>query len=100
LRPPVKVTLADYAGFIEDYPYPYVFGRLGWEFPCITPSDWEASNAIGPNTPEMLADWKAALDNVVRAQECSRRSFIHHGWSTPEQWVELIDYAQKTYGSA
>jgi hypothetical protein len=27
---------------IDDYPYPYVIGRLCWEFPCATPSDWEA----------------------------------------------------------
>src|SRR5262249_8624954 len=27
---------------IEDYPYPYVVGRLCWEFPCVVPSDWSA----------------------------------------------------------
>ena len=54
MRPPVKVSLADYAGFIEDYPYPYIFGKLAWEFPCVTPSDWQASNALGPKTETML----------------------------------------------
>jgi putative membrane-bound dehydrogenase-like protein len=98
LRPPVKVSLADYAGFIEDYPYPYVFGKLAWEFPCATPSDWQASNALGPKTQTMLDDWKAALDAVVRAQGVFTSVFHPHGWSGPEQWVEFIDYAQRTYG--
>ncbi len=99
MRPPVKVSLADYAGFIEDYPYPYVLGKLAWEFPCMTPSDWQASNALGPKTAEMLGDWKAALDAVVRAQGVFTSVFHPHGWSTPEQWVALIDYAQSTYGA-
>ena len=99
LKPPVKVSLADYAGFIEDYPYPYVFGKLAWEFPCMTPSDWQASNALGPKTPTMLDDWKAALDAVVRAQGVFTSVFHPHGWSGPEQWVEFIDYAKQKYGS-
>ena len=99
LRPPVKLSLADYAGFIEDYPYPYVFGKLAWELPCMTPSDWQASNALGPKTAAMLDDWKAALDAVVRAQGVFTSVFHPHGWSAPEQWVEFIDYAQRTYGS-
>jgi len=98
LRPPVKVSLADYAGFIEDYPYPYVFGKLAWEFPCMTPSDWQASNALGPKTPTMLDDWKAALDSVVRAQGVFTAVLHPHGWSGAEQWVEFIDYAQQAYG--
>src|SRR5262249_48388737 len=36
---------------IEDYPYPYVIGRLCWEFPCVTPSDWEANHLHKPNHP-------------------------------------------------
>ena len=99
MRPPVKVSLADYAGFIEDYPYPYVFGKLAWEFPCITPSDWQASNALGPKTGEMLDDWKAALDAVVKARGVFTSVFHPHGWSTPEQWVEFIGHVQRTYGA-
>ena len=29
---------------IDDYPYPYVIGRLCWEFPCVAPSDWSAQH--------------------------------------------------------
>ena len=98
LKPPTKISLRDYAGFIEDYPYPYVVGKLCWEFPCITPSDWQAFNAHGAKNPETLADWKAALDWVVGKQGVMTTVFHPHGWSTPEQWVEFIGYAQEKYG--
>ncbi len=98
LKPPTKVSLRDYAGFIEDYPYPYVVGKLCWEFPCITPSDWQAFNAQGAKNPETLADWKAALDWVVSKQGVMTTVFHPHGWSSPEQWVEFIGYAQEKYG--
>lgn len=98
LKPPMKRAFNDYAGFIEDYPYPYVIGKVGWEFPCMVPSDWEAFNVFGPKSSTMLDDWKTALDYTVKAQGVFTAVFHPHGWSSPEQWVELIDYAQKTYG--
>jgi hypothetical protein len=44
----------------------------------------------------MLEDWKAALDHVVEAKGVFTAVFHPHGWSAPEQWVEFIDYAEKT----
>ncbi len=98
MHPPMKLTLGDYAGSIADYPYPYVIGKLCWEFPCMVPSDFESSNLQGPNSPVMLEDWKAALDHVVEKQGVFTAVFHPHGWSDPQQWVDLIDYAEKTYG--
>ncbi len=99
LRPPMKKTLGDYAGFIDDYPYPYIIGNTCWEFPCIVPSDWESYNAIGAKAPVMLEDWKAGLDGVVAKQGVFTAVFHPHGWSAPAQWVEFIDFAQRTYGT-
>jgi putative membrane-bound dehydrogenase-like protein len=99
MRPPMKRSLGDYAGYIDDYPYPYTIGNLSWELPCIVPSDWESFNMQGPKTQVMLDDWKAALDDVVKKQGVFTAVFHPHGWSGPEQWVELIDYAQQTYGT-
>lgn len=98
MRLPMKLSLGNYAGFIDDYPYPYVVGKLCWEFPCIVPSDWESFNVQGANSSTMLEDWKAALDHVVQKQGVFTAVFHPHGWSAPEQWVALIDYAEKTYG--
>jgi len=53
---------------IENYPYPYVIGKLCWEFPCMTPSDWQAQHLHKSNNPQTVHDWKAALDCTVIKQ--------------------------------
>ena len=93
-----RVSLKNYAGYIEDYPYPYVVGKLCWQFPCMVPSDWEAFNLFGPTNATLLADWKAALDAVVLKQGVFTFVFHPHGWSSPQQFVEFIDYAVKKHG--
>ena len=91
-------TMESYMGTIEDYPYPFVINRLCWEFPCTVPSDWEAQNLIGNQNPQMLEDWKRALDVTVKKKGTMNLVFHPQGWSSSAQFVELIDYAQKTYG--
>jgi putative membrane-bound dehydrogenase-like protein len=83
---------------IEDYPYPYVIGRLCWEFPCMAPSDWEAQHLQKPNNPQTVRDWEAALDAVVTKQGVFTMVFHPHNWIKNEQIVELIDYADRKYG--
>src|SRR5262249_20950230 len=83
---------------IEDYPYPYVIGRTCWEFPCVTPSDWEASHLHRAGNPLTVRDWKAALDVTVRKQGTFNLVFHPHGWIRNEQIVDFIDYAATKYG--
>jgi putative membrane-bound dehydrogenase-like protein len=83
---------------IEDYPYPYVIGRLCWEFPCVTPSDWQAHHYHGSNNPRTVRDWKAALDATVLKQGVFTMVFHPHGWIKNEHIVDLIDYAVAKYG--
>ena len=83
---------------IEDYPYPYVIGRLCWEFPCVMPSDWLAQHRHQPNNPVTLADWKAALDATVIKQGVFCLIFHPHGWIRNEQIVDLIDHAVTKHG--
>lgn len=83
---------------IENYPYPYVIGRLCWQFPCVTPSDWQAQHFHKPNNPETLRDWKAALDCTVIKQGVMCLVFHPHGWCKNDQIVELIDYAVAKHG--
>ena len=92
------VPFASFANEIHDYPYPYVIGKLCWEFPCAVPSDWESFNIQGKVNPRLLADWKAALDATVLKQ--GTMSFVFHpwGWSNPQQIVDFIEYAQSRYG--
>lgn len=37
-----------FATTVENYPYPYVIGKTGWEFPFTVPSDWTAQNLQEP----------------------------------------------------
>lgn len=83
---------------IEDYPYPYVIGRLCWQFPCVTPSDWQAQHSQKPNNPETVRDWKAALDCTVIKQGVMCLVFHPHGWCKSDQIIELIDYAVAKHG--
>ena len=62
------VPFPSFANDIRDYPYPYVIGKLCWEFPCVTPSDWQSHNIQGDANPQLLADWEAQLDATVLKQ--------------------------------
>ena len=92
------VPFDSFVNTIEDYPYPYVIGRLCWEFPCATPSDWQAQHLHGPNNPKTVEDWKRQLDATVIKQGVMPVVFHPHGWISNSQIVEFVDYAAKTYG--
>jgi polysaccharide deacetylase len=83
---------------IENYPYPYVIGNLCWEFPCMTPSDWQAQHLQTPKNPKTVEDWRAALDCTVLKQGVMTMVFHPHGWIRNDQLVELIDYAVEKHG--
>lgn len=84
---------------IEDYPYPYIIGRLCWEFPCTVPSDWEAQHLHGVNDPRSVEDMKAAIDAAVLKRGVYVLVFHPHGWIRNDQIVELIDHAVANYGA-
>ena len=83
---------------IENYPYPYVIGRLCWEFPCVVPSDWEAQNLHRPFNPVTVEDLKKALDATVIKKGIMPIVFHPHGWIRNEQMVDLIDFSVQKYG--
>jgi hypothetical protein len=83
---------------IENYPYPYVIGKVCWEFPCMTPSDWQAQHLHKPNNPITVQDWKAALDCTVIKQGVFCMVFHPHGWIKSDQVIELIDHAVSKHG--
>jgi putative membrane-bound dehydrogenase-like protein len=95
----IRKSMKSFVTTIEDYPYPYVIGRLCWEFPAMVPSDWEAFNRHGATNPVTVADWKAALDAVVLKQGVFSFIFHPHGWIRADQMVEFIDYALSRHGA-
>jgi Polysaccharide deacetylase len=88
----------DFVNWIENYPYPYVIGRYCWQFPCMTPSDWQAHHLHQSNNPITLNDWKAALDCTVVKKGVFSMVFHPHGWIKAEQIIDFIDYAEKKHG--
>ncbi len=88
----------DFVNWIENYPYPYVIGQHCWQFPCMTPSDWEAQFLHKPNNPLTVRDWKAALDCTVAKKGVFNLVFHPHGWIKAEQVIELIDHAVAKHG--
>lgn len=93
-----EVTHDRFVNYIENYPYPYVIDRLCWEFPCMTPSDWEANFLHQPNNPKTVDDLKAALDITVLKQGVMNFVFHPHGWIRADQVIELIDHAVTRHG--
>jgi putative membrane-bound dehydrogenase-like protein len=92
------VPFESFVNTIEDYPYPYILGRLCWEFPCATPSDWQAQYVQKNANPQTTDDWKRQLDVTVTKRGVMTMVFHPYGWSSPQQFVELIDYATTKYG--
>jgi putative membrane-bound dehydrogenase-like protein len=88
----------EFVNTIEDYPYPYPIGRLCWEFPCATPSDWQAQFRHRPKNELTVRDWYACLDATVKKKGTMNLVFHPHGWIDNAQIVQLIDYAHATYG--
>jgi putative membrane-bound dehydrogenase-like protein len=89
----------DFVTTIENYPYPYVIGRMCWQFPCVVPSDWEAQFLHKPFNPQTVEDLKAAIDCTVVKQGVFNLVFHPHGWIRNDQVVELIDHAQQKHGN-
>jgi hypothetical protein len=93
------VPFPSFVNTIENYPYPYVIGRLCWEFPCAVPSDWEAQYLNKPFSPLTVEDMKASIDAVVIKKGVFNFVFHPHGWIKPEQVVELIDHVVAKHGN-
>ena len=92
------VPFESFVNTIEDYPYPYVMGGTFWQFPCGTPSDWQAQNLHKPDNPKTVEDWKALLDATVAKRGVMNLVFHPHNWIKPQQLVELVDYSVTKHG--
>ena len=83
---------------IENYPYPYVIGRLVWEVPCLMPSDWDAQHLNGKCSPKTVADLKRAVDATIIKRGIFSLCFHTHGWIANDQVIEVIDHAVAKHG--
>ncbi len=88
----------NYANWVDDYPYPYVIGRLCWEFPAVVPDDSVAQRLNRPNSPATVDDLKATIDAVVGKRGAWTFVFHPHNWIRNDQLVELVDHAVARHG--
>lgn len=88
-----------FVNYVEDYPYPYVIARLGWQIPCAFPSDWEAQAHHGTGNPLTVRDWIAGLDVTVLKQGIFTLVFHANDWIGNERMVEFVDRAATRCGT-
>ncbi len=89
-----------FVNYIDNYPYPYVIGRLAWELPSSIPDDWQGHNLQGPHHADTVADMKAAIDATVVKEGIYVLTFHAGAWIRNDQVIELIDHAVERHGAA
>jgi len=82
-----------FVNYVENYPYPYVIGRLCWEIPSAIPDDWQGHNLQGPHHSTTVRDMKAAIDATVAKRGTYVLTFHPGGWIRNDQVVEMVDHA-------
>ena len=93
-----KYLMKGFVNYIEDYPYPFVVGKLIWEVPFVYPNDYTGQALNGAQNPMMIDDFKAAVDATVAKQGAVSLCFHAGGWMSNEQMVEIVDHADRTHG--
>ncbi len=84
--------------YIENYPYPYVIGKLCWEVPSQVPDDWHGYNLRGYSHPKSLEDMKAVFDAVARKQGVYAPTFHPRDWLGNDQMIGLINHIVARHG--
>ena len=92
------VPFQSFVNKIENYPYPYVIGRLCWEFPVAVPDDWQGQNLHGAANPQTTEDIKVAIDATVLKQGMANITFHPGGWIRNQQVVSIVDHIAKKHG--
>ncbi len=87
-----------FRNYVADYPYPFVINRTIWELPAVMPGDAHGVHAYGKQSDETVEDWKRAIDIVVAMKGVYTLCFHPHGYIESGQLVDLVDYADSTYG--
>ena len=92
------IPFPSFVNKIENYPYPYVIGKLCWEFPCTIPDDWQAQNIQQPNNPRTVDDMVAAIDATVIKRGIANIIFHPHNWIRSDQMATVVRRVNKTHG--
>lgn len=92
------IPFKSFVNKVENYPYPFVIGRLCWEFPIVVPDDWQGQNLHRSGNPQTVEDLKAAIDAVVIKQGTANVVFHPGGWMPNHQMLSVIEHLDKKHG--
>ena len=84
---------------VRNYPYPFVVGKLIWEFGCAIPDDWQGQALHRPLNPKTVEDYRAVVDAVVIKRGTANFVFHPYAWIRSDQMIEVIDHAVSKYGN-
>ena len=93
------IPFPSFVNKIENYPYPFVIGKLCWEFPCSIPDDWQAQNIQQPNNPRTVDDIVAVIEATRIKQGIANIIFHPHNWIRNDQMVQVVDRVARKHGS-
>ncbi|MGY8770054.1 MAG: PVC-type heme-binding CxxCH protein [Pirellulales bacterium] len=93
------IPFPSFVNKVENYPYPFVIGRLCWEFPIAVPDDWQGNNLHQPKNPKTVDDMKAVIDATLIKQGIANIVFHPHNWIRNDQMIEVVDHVEKKHGN-
>lgn len=88
----------NFVNSIKNYPFPYVINDRLWELPVTIPCDSHGVHQHRPQSDKTADDWKRAVDICVQKQGLVNILFHTIGYIKNTQVVDVIDYADRTYG--
>ena len=92
------IPFPSFVNKVENYPYPFVIGRLCWEFPIAIPDDWQGQHLNRPKNPKTVEDLKAVIDATVLKKGVANIVFHPHDWIRNDQMIDLVDHVERQYG--
>ncbi|MDC0936232.1 hypothetical protein OAS39_08080 [Pirellulales bacterium] len=83
---------------VENYPYPYVIGRVCWEFACMAPDDWQGQNLFGNANRQTAVDYMAAIDATVLKQGVANLVCHPNDWIGNQLMLRVVDQTLNKHG--
>jgi len=88
-----------YVNYVENYPYPFVVGKLIWELPFVLPDDYLGNGLHGNQNPITTADFKATVDAAVAKRGAVAFCFHAGEWIRNDQMVDIVDHVDRKHGA-
>ncbi len=92
------IPFPSFVNLVQNYPYPFVIGRLCWEFPCAIPDDWQGQNLNGVASSKTAEDLRAVIDAAVIKRGTANLVCHPNNWIGQQLLLEVVDETIKKHG--